>query len=246
VSGADRAIRGVAGAAVVSLALIAGAVSYSHMKILADRHGEVGWRAHAFPLSVDGIEVVASLVLLADRRVGRRSGWLVWAALSAGTAASMAANIAVGATDPVGRVVAGWPAFALLVAIKLLSGLVDHRGEASGTVRLPGTAIRTTADGGPPSASGPLPAAAAPDADQHVSDGSGTGPASVDIADLLPAARAVQRAVAADGRRLTRGLLAERLREQGITVSNARLSTLRRALMAVPAGGDLAGEGGER
>jgi hypothetical protein len=96
------------------------------MKILAERHGETGWRAHAFPLSVDGIEIVASLVLLADRRLGRRSGWLVWAALSAGTVASVAANVAVGATDSVGRVVAGWPAFALLVAIKLMSGLVDH------------------------------------------------------------------------------------------------------------------------
>jgi hypothetical protein len=97
---------------VAALAVIAGAVSYAHMKILAEQHGETGWRAHAFPLSVDGIAFVASLVLLADRRVGQRSGWLVWAALAAGTAASVAANVAVGATDPVGRVVAGWPAFA--------------------------------------------------------------------------------------------------------------------------------------
>jgi hypothetical protein len=109
VSAADRAIRVAAGAAVVALAVIAAAVSYSHMRLLAERHGETGWRAHAFPLSVDGIEIVASLVLLADQRVGRRSGWLVWAALSAGTAASMAANIAVGATDSTGRVVAALP-----------------------------------------------------------------------------------------------------------------------------------------
>src|SRR5438045_9461981 len=85
--------------------------------------------SHAFPVSVDGIEVVASLVLLAHRRAGTRAGWLPWAALVAGTAASVAANVAVGASDPVGRLVAGWPAVALLVAIKLLAGLLDARSE---------------------------------------------------------------------------------------------------------------------
>jgi hypothetical protein len=43
---------------------------------------------------VDGIEIVASLVLLADRRSGRRAGSLPWAALAAGTTASRAANVA--------------------------------------------------------------------------------------------------------------------------------------------------------
>ncbi len=97
----------------------------------AEQHGETGWRAHAFPLSVDGIEIVASLVLLADRRAGRRSGWPPWAALAAGTLASVAANVAVGGSDLIGRTVAGWPAFALLVAIKLLSGLLEPRLHAA-------------------------------------------------------------------------------------------------------------------
>jgi hypothetical protein len=76
---------------------------------------------------VDGIEIVASLVLLADRRTGRRSGWLPWAALVAGMTASLAANVAAAGAGPVGRVIAGWPAFALLVAVKLLSGMLEHR-----------------------------------------------------------------------------------------------------------------------
>ncbi len=54
----------------------AGAISYSHMRQLAAAHGDTGWHAHAFPLSVDGVEIAASLVLLADRHAGRRSGWL--------------------------------------------------------------------------------------------------------------------------------------------------------------------------
>lgn len=76
---------------------------------------------------MDGIEIVASLVLLADRRCGRRSGWLPWAALAAGTTASLAANVAAADTGPAGRVIASWPAFALLVAVKLLSGMLEHR-----------------------------------------------------------------------------------------------------------------------
>jgi Protein of unknown function (DUF2637) len=89
-SRADTCIRAAAGVTVVGLAGIAGAISYSHMRLLAAEHGETGWQAHAFPLSVDGIEIVASLVLLADRHIGRRSGWLPWAAFgdqlaSAGT-----------------------------------------------------------------------------------------------------------------------------------------------------------------
>jgi hypothetical protein len=54
------------------------------------------------------VEIVASLVLLADRRAGRKSGWLPWAALTIGTAASLAANIATADANTVSRVIAGW------------------------------------------------------------------------------------------------------------------------------------------
>ncbi len=70
----DRWIGRAAAATVAGLAGIAGALSYSHMRQLAQDHGQTGWHAHAFPLSVDGIEIVASLVLLADRRDGRGPG----------------------------------------------------------------------------------------------------------------------------------------------------------------------------
>jgi hypothetical protein len=126
VSRVDTAIRAAAGITVVGLAGIAGAISYSHMAELAKEHGEHSWRAHMFPLSVDLIEIVASLVLLADKRARRRSGYLPWAALITGTAASFAANIAVGGSDWIGRAVSGWPAFAFLIAVKLLFGLLDH------------------------------------------------------------------------------------------------------------------------
>jgi len=117
---------------VVGLAGIAGAISYSHMRTLAAAHGDTGWHAHAFPLSVDGVEIVASLVLLADRRAGRRSGWLPWAALTIGTAASLAANIATADTGTISRIIAGWPALALLIAVKLLSGILEHHPAGNG------------------------------------------------------------------------------------------------------------------
>lgn len=55
----DVVIRSTAAVTVVGLAGVAGAISYSHMRALAAAHGEAGWQAHTFPLSVDGIEVVA-------------------------------------------------------------------------------------------------------------------------------------------------------------------------------------------
>ncbi len=75
---------------------------------------------------MDGVEIVASLVLLADRRAGRRSGWLPWTALIIGTAASLAANIATADPGTISRIIAGWPAVALLIAVKLLSGILEH------------------------------------------------------------------------------------------------------------------------
>lgn len=72
----DTLVRALAGVTVVGLAGIAGAISYSHMTHLAHQHGETGWRGHMFPLSVDGIEIVASLVLFADKHAGRKSGRL--------------------------------------------------------------------------------------------------------------------------------------------------------------------------
>src|SRR5215472_1329958 len=136
---ADKWIRRTAGVTVAGLAGIAGALSYSHMRQLAEAHGNAGWRAHTLPLSVDGVEIVASLVLLADRRTGRRSGWLPWAALLIGTAASLAANVATAQPGTVSRLIAGWPALALLIAVKLLSGMLEHRdaGDQGSAVLVP-------------------------------------------------------------------------------------------------------------
>jgi Protein of unknown function (DUF2637) len=261
VSRADGAIRTAAGVTVVALAGIAGAISYSHMTALAHVHGEQGWRSHMFPLSVDGIEVVASLVLLADKRAGRRSGLLPWAALCAGTTASFAANVAVGGVDVVGRAVSGWPAFALLIAVKLLFGLLDHPaaaesvgdgvdgqslvGPAGGQTGMTGTipdAGGAVLDGRPDSAdSGDGRTIVRNDRDWRI-DGSMTRdpdrPLSTsvtpDVARLIPAAREASATLARCGQAVTREALARRMRADGHAASNARVSALLKILAAEP------------
>jgi hypothetical protein len=118
------------------LAIVAGAISFSHMRELALVHDQLGWKSLAFPISVDGVELVASLYLVAQRRAGRPTGWIPWIALIVGTAASLAANIAVGGADPIGKALAGWPAVSMLVSIKLLFSMIDHHaGVDQRTVR---------------------------------------------------------------------------------------------------------------
>jgi hypothetical protein len=51
------------------LALIAATVSYLHMHVLVELHGQPGWVAALTPFSVDGMIVAASTSLLTSTRV---------------------------------------------------------------------------------------------------------------------------------------------------------------------------------
>ncbi|GAB3959438.1 hypothetical protein GCM10027614_78920 [Micromonospora vulcania] len=105
----DLVITTAATLTTLGLAGVAGAVSYDHLRELAESRGEQGWKAHAFPLTVDGIEVVATLAILADRRAGRPSGAFPWIALAAGGVVSLGANILIAEDDVIARIIAGWP-----------------------------------------------------------------------------------------------------------------------------------------
>ncbi len=85
------AVRCTTVAAVLLVAAVAAIVSYAHMQEVARDAGE-GWRAYLLPLSVDGLVVASSMVLLTHRRVGLAGGWLAWWALLGGVGASLAAN----------------------------------------------------------------------------------------------------------------------------------------------------------
>jgi hypothetical protein len=114
------------------LALIAGTVSYLHMHLLVELHGQPGWVAALTPLSVDGMIVAASTTLLADSRSGGRGGFLPWALLVVGSAASLAANVAAAQPTGTGRVIAAWPSFALIAAYELLMRQIRRSAAATG------------------------------------------------------------------------------------------------------------------
>ncbi|WP_406381176.1 DUF2637 domain-containing protein [Streptomyces sp. NBC_01618] len=102
--------------AVLVQAVIAGALSFSHLHDLALAAGQDGWKAWAYPISVD------LLLVAAWRRMrthaGNRPAW-VWFVIA--LAASLGANIATAGLLDLNAVpawlrilVAGWPALAFL------------------------------------------------------------------------------------------------------------------------------------
>jgi hypothetical protein len=125
-SWADQAIRWTTTLSVVVLAGIAAVLSYKHMFILVRRYGETSWTSTLLPVSVDGMIAASSMTLLADSRNGHRSGLLPWTLLVIGSAASLAANVAVAEPSAVGRLIAAWPSCALIGSYELLMRQVRH------------------------------------------------------------------------------------------------------------------------
>jgi len=132
----DRWIRWATTGCVALLALIAVTVSYLHVHLLVELHGQPGWVAALIPLSVDGMIVAASTTLLAGSRSGGSGGILPWALLAVGSVASLAANVAVAEPTATGWVIAAWPSFALIGAYELLMRQVRRSAAASGKAQL--------------------------------------------------------------------------------------------------------------
>ncbi|MFB4424527.1 DUF2637 domain-containing protein [Streptomyces sp. QL37] len=102
--------------AVLVQAVIAGALSFSHLHDLAEAAGQDGWKAWAYPISVD------LLLVAAWRRMrthaDNRAAW-IWFVIA--LTASLGANIATAGLLDLDNVpawlrilVAGWPALAFL------------------------------------------------------------------------------------------------------------------------------------
>jgi|GEM_PF-6062208 len=129
---------------------------------VALRFGERPEVAYVLPISVDGMLIVASAVMVDDKRAGRSVRWSARIAFIVGVAASVAANIAAAHPTAGARVVAGWPAVALLLVVEMLSRsgrTTDPRGRTSPdrparpatAGRAPGTAVRSRRIPGRPS-----------------------------------------------------------------------------------------------
>ncbi|XUZ23807.1 DUF2637 domain-containing protein [Streptomyces sp. RMIT01] len=102
--------------AVLIQAVIAGALSFAHLHDLAEAAGQDGWKAWAYPVSVDLLLVAAwrRMRTTADNRAA-------WAWFIIALAASLGANVATAGLLDLNDVpawlrilVAGWPALAFL------------------------------------------------------------------------------------------------------------------------------------
>jgi hypothetical protein len=102
--------------AVLVQAVIAGALSFAHLHDLAEAAGQDGWKAWAYPVSVDLLLVAAwrRMRTTADNRAA-------WAWFVIALAASLGANVATAGLLDLNEVpawlrilVAGWPALAFL------------------------------------------------------------------------------------------------------------------------------------
>lgn len=108
-------------ASAAAVAGIAAWSSWSHMVHVALRYGERAEVAYVLPLSVDGMLVVATVAMADDKRCGRTVRLSARVAFLAGVVASVAANIAAAQPSVGARIVAGWPALALLLVVEILS-----------------------------------------------------------------------------------------------------------------------------
>ena len=116
----DRVIRFMTAAVVCAMAAFAAVVSYSHIYGLGRAHGQDGTAARLLPLSVDGLILAASLVLLHEARNGRDVPRLARFMLWLGIVATIGANIAYGAGyGLLGALISAWPAVAFIGSVEI-------------------------------------------------------------------------------------------------------------------------------
>ena len=116
----DRVIRFATAAVVCAVAAFATVVSYSHIYGLGRAYGQDGTAAWLLPLSVDGLILAASLVLLHEARNDRDAPALARLMLWLGIGATVGANIAYGAGyGLLGALISAWPAVAFIGAVEI-------------------------------------------------------------------------------------------------------------------------------
>ncbi|MFE0876816.1 DUF2637 domain-containing protein [Streptomyces smyrnaeus] len=153
--------------AVLVQAVIAAALSFAHLHDLASAAGQDGWKAWAYPVSVDLLLVAAWRRLRSGR--DRAAGWC-WFLVA--LAASLGANIATAGLLDLGDVpdwlrilVAGWPALAFLGGTLLAHSAGEPAPDAAdepepGPAAEPSpTPLASNAPAAPAQSSTPVPAA---------------------------------------------------------------------------------------
>lgn len=101
---------------------VAAYASYQHQREYALAGGSDPVGAALWPLSVDGLLVLATVGVLKAEQLSRRGRIAVWLSFWLGIVMSLVANISAAPTltlQPI--LVAGWPPVALLLAVELLA-----------------------------------------------------------------------------------------------------------------------------
>jgi hypothetical protein len=155
--------------AVLVQAVIAGALSFAHLHDLAAAAGQDGWKAWAYPVSVD-------LLLVAAWRRLRSEGpsRLAWCWFLIALFASLGANVATAGfldlADPPALLrlgIAGWPALAFLGGTLLAHSAADpkpvpHSGTAGDTEAGPAIEPEPVMEATPTADPAPAPTEEAP------------------------------------------------------------------------------------
>ncbi|MEV6467456.1 DUF2637 domain-containing protein [Kitasatospora sp. NPDC051702] len=124
--------------AVLVQAAIAGALSFAHLHDIAEAAGQHGWKAWAYPVSVDLLLVAAWHRMRTLRTTGRPAG-TAWTWFAIALTASLGANVATAGLLDLAHVpawlrilVAGWPALAFFGGT-----LLAHNTSATATATDP-------------------------------------------------------------------------------------------------------------
>lgn len=122
-------------------AVIAAALSFAHIHDVADAAGQGGWKAWAYPVSVDLMLVMAWRQIREDDDRPKRAPW-VWFVVS--MAASLGANVATSGVMDLAHpptalrvLVAGWPVLAFFGGSLLVHARKGHAETADETPQEP-------------------------------------------------------------------------------------------------------------
>ena len=136
---ADKVIRGATAGVVLAVAGFAAVISYSHIYELARVHGQSGTPARLLPLSVDGLILAASLVMLHEARNGRTAPHLARWMLAAGVGATVGANVLYGVPyGALGALLSAWPALSFIGSVEMMMALVRRARPAAVPGAAPG------------------------------------------------------------------------------------------------------------
>ncbi|NEC52900.1 DUF2637 domain-containing protein [Actinospica acidiphila] len=195
--------------AVIVQAVIAGALSFSHLHDVAAAAGQDGWKAWAYPVSVDLLLVAAWRRMRQSQRAGQAAGgprlWFLVA-----LAASLGANVATAGLLDLDDVpawlrvmVAGWPAVAFFGGT-----LLAHAPHTAEEPASPATDAATAPDGSSSDVEGPdhkvpYPADPEPAPEPAAAPATASAPAPAPAVALPPALVDRVRALAEEHRSAT-------------------------------------------